>query len=128
MKKTEFLNIDLDLESAEDISPIIAEFSDSVIILNREKENNIYKVSLELSGIEGDPEYLFKQYISLINGLSSQAKKLWFGCTKREFDLGFECGYEPREIQNKLSSNILSSLSNLDASIVITVYPIEQHG
>jgi len=128
MKKTEFLNIDLDLESTEDISSIIAEFSDSVIILNREKENNIYKVSLELSGIEGDPEYLFKQYISLINGLSSQAKKLWYGCSKREFDLGFECGHEPRDIQNKLSSKLLGELSNLDASIVITTYSIEQHG
>ena len=124
MKKIEFLNIDLDLESKDDLFPIIQEFGDSVIVLNREKENNSFKVSLELAGVTGTPDYLFEQYISLINGLSSQAKELWFGCAKREFDLGFESGHKPSDIQNKLSSTIISSLSDLEASIVITVYAI----
>ncbi len=124
MKKIEFLNIDLDLESTDDLSPIISEFSNSVIVLNQEKENNLNKVSFELSGATGNPDYLFKHYISIINNLSSNSKKLWYGCSKREFDLGFESGDTPRDVHNNISSTIINALSKLEASVTITIYSI----
>ena len=64
MASTEFLNIDLDLESRDDLSLIIQEFGDSVIIMNNENDGSVHKVSFELAGLEGNPDYLFNQYFS----------------------------------------------------------------
>lgn len=123
MENVEFLNIDLDLESTEDLSLLLRELGDAVVVMNNESENGVYKASLELAGLHGGAEYLFGCYIDLIDSLSGAAKDLWFKCTKREFDVGFESGSKPiGGIQEKLSAELLNALSRLNISLAITVY------
>jgi hypothetical protein len=122
MEQVEFLNIDLDLESNSDLSPIIQEFGDNLIVMNNKKEKGLHKVSFELAGLNGDPDYLFEKYFKLIDGLSEGGKGLWDGCNKKVFDLGFESGENSGGLQAELPQSIVNKLASLSATIAITVY------
>ena len=122
MEQVEFLNIDLDLESDSDLSPIIQEFGENLIVLNNKKEKGFHKVSFELAGLNGDPDYLFEKYFILIDGLSEVGKGLWQGCSKKMFDLGFESGENSGGLQTELPQSIINKLSSLGATVAITIY------
>jgi len=124
MTSTQFLNIDLDLESEDDLTIIVDEFGDNVIVLSNEKNFGLHKLSFELAGEIGNSEYLLTQYFSLICSLSSKAREIWDRCLKREFDLGFECGHGPIDIQEKISNSLIIELSELNVSITVTVYSV----
>ncbi len=124
MKKSQVLNIDLDLESREGLSEIIDELDSSVVVLLNENENGLYKLTLGLSVKSDTLDDAFYQYFLLVNDLSPQAKKQWFSCTKREFYLGIESGDQYQDIWNKISSKVICLLAGMKISIVIMVYAV----
>ncbi len=124
MEDIAFLNVDLDLESGEDLSLLIDDFGDSVIVMNNIFEGDIYKVSIELAGLQGDSGYLFREYFKLLDNMSAQAKCLWDRCSKKKFDLGFQSGAEPMGITENIPLEVISKLSEYGASVAITVYAV----
>lgn len=129
MSNVEFLNIDLDLESENDLSLLIQELGDSVVIMNNESVDGVHRVSLELAGLVGNPEYILDQYFSVMRKLSIESRSLWDGCRKKEFDLGFESEYGASgSLQETISIKSINSLSSLGASVAITIYALPQEG
>lgn len=88
-----FLNIDLDIESTEDIAPIIEEWGDRVSVHRNDRVDGVYYGSFEtaFSGVEG----IIEEYVSLIEGLSDSSRKIWDNAQKRDFDFGYESGTTP---------------------------------
>ena len=121
MKAIEFLNIDLDIESKEDISPILKEFGNRVVIHRNEKCNKLFCASISTGYTEENE--IIQEYFSLVNELSTNARKIWDNCNKREFDFGFESGGSPNNFQSSLSASSIQSLARIDGSVVITIYP-----
>ena len=74
-----------------------------------------------------EPEKTIAEFCDLIEGLSENAKKLWFGCEKRVADIAFESGKHPNNLSCKLSEELISRLNTLKISIVITIYTIGQY-
>jgi len=122
MQKPQFLNIDLDLESTSDLSPVIEDFGDDVILMHRETVNGISRASLELAGKQGSADYLFAEYLRLVDSLSESGRRAWDACSSRVFDLGFESGTELNAIHEKLGPETVQELARVEGSIVVTVY------
>ena len=123
MSAINFLNIDLDIEAKEDASLIVKEFDGRVSVMREGFENGLYHASFETP--YSDEDTIIEEYASLINGLSSEAKRLWQKCTKRSFDFGYELGEGSIASQVKISEKSISTLSRLGGSVVITIYPPE---
>jgi hypothetical protein len=123
MNEIEFLNIDLDIESKVDISPIVDEFGDRVSVHRNEHYEGQYCVSFE-NGYMKENE-IIEEYVSLVDGLSPRSKKIWDSCSKREFDFGYNSGETPNNFHSKISANSINSLAKVGGSVVITIYPIQ---
>lgn len=123
MKKIEFLNIDLDIESEEDISLIIEEFGDRVTIHRSELYEGKYYASFS-TGFMRENE-IIQEYRSLVEGLTPEAKRVWDSCSKREFDFGYESGETPNNFHSRVSAGSIKSLAKLGGSVAITIYPLK---
>lgn len=117
-----FLNIDLDLESTEDLSLIVSEFGNDVIVMRYETENGLSSASFEIARDMNGADSIFTEYFRLVDCLSDAARHAWDACGKRVFDLGFSGGTEPHAIHELLREETLQELARLGGSIAITVY------
>ncbi|MCK5831207.1 MAG: hypothetical protein KAH20_12995 [Methylococcales bacterium] len=122
MANIEFLNIDLDIVSKNDLAPIIEEFGDQVCVLNNEWSNGNYYASFETGYTEENK--IIETYVALVNDLSPDAGKLWNECILREFNFGYNCGETPHAFRSKVSSKSVKGLSEIGGSIVVTIYSI----
>lgn len=124
MAKAEFLNLDFDLESHADLSLLIEELGDAVVLMRNDRTGGVHSISIELAGVTGSPESLIQKYSEIFGDLSNDAMKLFHGGTVRNFDFGFEGELEGSMLTSQalLSSNSVLALSKLDASMAITVY------
>ena len=124
MNEIAFLNIDLDIESDEDLSPLVSEMSATVSVMRNEWIDSSYCASFE-TGAAGE-NGITKEYVSLIEGLTAEGQRLWQGCSKREFDIGYESGETPNDFHSILSAESIFSLAKLGSSVAITIYPIRK--
>lgn len=128
-QSTQFLNVDLDIESKCDISPITKGFGDNVFVLNdKPHSEGIYNLSVELtdSGDSKNPEEFILSFIKLIESFSDDAKDAWDKAYKKTFDLGYECGFIPSCINNELSTDTLKAVASVGASIAFTLYSVQK--
>ena len=124
MKEITFLNIDLDLESKEDLSTLVSEMSARTSVMRSEWNGTNYCASFETGAQRA--EEIIEEYVSIIDGLTAEGLRLWTGCTKREFDFGYDSGETPDDFHSILSAHSISSLARLRGSIAITIYPIRK--
>ncbi|WP_163834402.1 hypothetical protein [Spartinivicinus ruber] len=118
-----FLNIDLDIESAEDLTPIIQEWEDRVIVFQHEKIGDVYHGSFETSC--NKLEEIIEEYYTLVMGLTRKSKHIWDHAISRKFDFGYESGNKPNYFQSHISAQHVSKLTDIGGSIVITIYPVQ---
>jgi len=125
MARIEFLNVDLDLESKHDLTPLIEDFGENVSIMHHE-QGEINKASFELGSIADTPNQLILEYGNLVENLPKQSRALWDSCSKRVLDLGFECEGQvtgaPISLTEILSIESTKLLSRLNIIIAITIY------
>jgi len=127
MASIEFLNLDLDIESSDDLTSLLDSFGESVVVMSHE-QGGVNKLSLELAGVTGDPNNLVLEYAKLIDALPAAAKSIWDNCSKREMDIGFECEGEtkgaPVGITERLSLESITLLSKLKITLAMTIYSV----
>ncbi len=124
MSAIKFLNIDLDLESTDDLSPVVHEFERSCSIMRNEVVDGIHYVSFETGCTEENQ--ILSEYEKAIDGLSSTAKILFKKCRNINFDFGYESGTEPNSFHSPINQRSVKVISRLGGSIVITIYPISK--
>ena len=125
MNKTHFLNIDLDLESEQEISRLVEELSLNLTQMTYHKCEDMYRASFESS--ESGIEDIIEKYISTIHALTSVASEQWKNCKKREFNVGFQAENTPRGYVQSISSESLSEISSVSGQIGITIYAPESN-
>lgn len=122
MNEIHFLNIDLDIESSIDISPIIEEWGNRVSVHQYEEIDGIYYGSFETacSGVND----IIEEYVSLIEGLSESAREIWNQAEKRDFDFGYESGIAPNNFHSRIELDTINKLAKVGGSVVVTIYPM----
>jgi hypothetical protein len=121
MSKIKFLNIDLDIESQDDISLVVKEFSNRLTVMRNNHDEGIYYASFETGYTEENE--IIKEYVNVIEGLSLEARETWNNCLKREFDFGYESGDRPNDFHSKISAKSIEILAKVGGSVTVTIYP-----
>ena len=121
MSEIHFLNIDLDIESGIDISPIVELWSDRISVHRLECLNDIWYGSFETW--EGEENTIIDIYHDLVCSLTPDLRNIWDQARKRDFDFGYEGGDTPRSFHSRLTTESIAKLTEIKGSVTITIYP-----
>jgi len=116
-----FLNIDLDLESDNNIELLVEELGTGCTIMHSGIVEGVHHASFETGELK--IENIIQEYAKLVDGLSFSAKEMWDSCKKKSFNFGFESGTQPRSFYVGLSEGAVSSIFKLGGRIDFTIYP-----
>lgn len=121
-----FLNLDLELESPVDLSPLAKHLEGLVLVLHCGKTENGYHLCLEplIQGhLNADPGICTEHMLSVIEELPPQYQELWLSCKSRVFDYGYDGGLEDGPLSTQLSPVQLERMVKLGLALRITLYP-----
>ncbi len=125
MSEIQFLNVDLELESKQDISLLVADLKKSAVVLHYDKDEYRQLARIESKGEVTSPDKAVNHLCELIESCSRAALKQWLSCSKRTFDLGFESGTSPKCFNQALQVDTLLRISAIGAGVEITIYPVQ---
>lgn len=119
----QYLNTDLDLVCDVDPATLAAEIeSHGLVAVVTSGEDGLFYVMCEDNN-DTKPEPNIKRLLNAVDALSDDARKLWARCSKREFNVGYDCGDEPWSFNQGLSNDVLRRMADCGASFRITLYP-----
>jgi|HigsolmetaAR201D_1030396.scaffolds.fasta_scaffold05467_4 hypothetical protein len=124
MSKPHYLNVDLVVDSLEELTPLVEGFGENVFVLFNGRVGEHYRVIFEISGGDSTANDDIALFCSLIDALQGEALRCWQNAFSREFDLGFESGLEGEQVRIALQPDVISRIAACGASIAVTVYPI----
>lgn len=121
-----YLNTDLCLVSAENLTPLTDELTARGVRPLGDvpsESSGCWYANLEIGECLDTPENTICVMLDALEAIGADAKQLWAACSKREFNIGYDCGDEPWAFNNELCSATVKRIASLNASIVITIYP-----
>lgn len=125
MSDIQFLNVDLEIESKQDIAQLVSDLSKSAMVLHYDKDETRQLARIEANIDVTSPDSAINHLCELIESCSRNALKQWLSCTRRTFDIGFQSGQNPKCFNQALHADTLLRISAIGAGIEITLYPVE---
>ncbi|TLX47744.1 hypothetical protein C1E24_07065 [Pseudoalteromonas phenolica] len=125
MSEIQFLNVDLELESKQDISVLVDDLKKKAMVLHYDKDDYRHLARIEADADVVSPDKAINHLCELIESCSKSALKQWLSCSKRTFDIGFNSGAAPKCFSQPISADTLLRISAIGAGIEITIYPVE---
>lgn len=125
-----YLNTDVELISAEDLSALTADFEarGAFTLYNGRSDDGRWRATFEISSDVSphEPEQTIAALLDLVESLPGALRAVWSRCEMREFNIGYDCGRRPWAFNQGLSNTILTRLARSGASLQITIYPEER--
>ena len=119
----QYLNTDLDLVCNFDPASLASEFESRDLIAHvTAGEDGIYYVLCEGFN-DTEPEPNIVRLLDAVDALSDKGREIWARCSKREFNIGYDCGDEPWSFNQGISNSVLRRMADCGASFRITLYP-----
>ncbi len=126
MAQTHFMNVDLDVRSSDDCTPLTNALSSCAYNLRDGHPGCLTSPSYEINDEVSDPEQVIARFCDALEHLPTAVRGLWNAATVREFNIGLEGGFHPHASEWRLSNKLLRRISALGASVGITVYAPDQ--
>lgn len=122
MEVTRFFNVDLDVESAEDLHPLGDALRTSTMALQCERlEDGKWRLCLELLRDPADAETAVIGFLDALALLSEDALRIWRNASKRSFNVGIQAGSGPWW-RGTFAAAMLRAVADHEAVLEITVY------
>jgi hypothetical protein len=120
-----YLNTDLDLTSADDLTALAAVFEAQRLphLDVTRRADGLWHARFETGEQHEEPEPNITAMIAVVDSLAESLRAVWTGCTLREFNIGYDCGGMPRAFDQGLSTGLLARIAAAGASLRITLYP-----
>ena len=119
----QYLNTDLNLVCDVDPTLLVAEFETRDFAIDvRTGDDGLFYVMCE-DAHDTEPEPNISRLLDVVDSLIGPARELWNRCSKRQFDVGYECGNEPWGFNQGLSNDLLRRLADCGSTFRITIYP-----
>ena len=119
-----YLNTDFEIESKSDLSKIVQEFGDDVVVLYHGEMRGYQHASFEIEGTTDAADETINTFCALVEALPEGVRQTWDGCCSRIIDVGYESGMSPLNFRSEIRAPTIQRVAAIGASIVITIYPI----
>jgi hypothetical protein len=125
-----YLNTDLDVWSPVNLTDLATGLAANGVnsLHVTELDNETWYATFEADDCFDEPEETIAALLAAIEALPPMMRDVWTSCTRREFNIGYDCGDEPWEFNQLLSSGLLERLVRMGGSIRITLYPDRSDG
>ena len=117
-----FINVDLDVESADELRPLIDAMDPHAYSLERPPGQASFEVN---EPSPNDPEDVILDFIRIVKSLPPAARKVWDAASKRVFDIGLQSGRDPFRQSYSIGIETLRQATDIGAHIAITIYAVE---
>ncbi len=119
-----FLNVDLEVRSLSDLSPLLGGMGSQVIeMFCGETGPGSFHLSVELAGgFEDSAEAAANALCDVIEGLTGSAWEAWASADDRVFDFGFDAIIDSTIGQPLLSPETLQRIGGLNARVALSIY------
>jgi hypothetical protein len=121
----QYLNTDLDLVSERDFADLAAALAKAGVrplsVVRGDDESR--HATFETNETYPDPETNIRAMLSVVERLSSELRSAWDACTRREFNVGYDCGEEPWGFNQGLSTELLGRMAAAGTTFRVTIYP-----
>jgi hypothetical protein len=89
-----YLNTDLDLISSDELTALAAVFeSRGVFPLHvMRRDDGLWYATFETEDQHTEPEPNIAAMVVVVESLEEPHRSTWLGCTRREFNIGYDCG------------------------------------
>ena len=96
--KIEYLNTDLDVTSAEDLTGLAEalKVKELFALHVTQAEDGLWYAKFETENNYGEPEKTITEIITAIEALEEPLRATWYRCSQREFNIGYDCGKTDR--------------------------------
>ena len=122
MEQTSFINVDLNVESAEDLHPLADALAASTVSLHCDRlADGRWRLCLELLDHPPDAEAGVVGFLDALAELSDNALRIWRDASKRSFNVGIEATSSPWW-RATFTPETLRRVADHDAVLEITVY------
>ncbi len=120
---TRYRNTDLVLTSSEDLTALAAVFESRCLFqFVTRGEDSLWYASFATQEDFTEPEPNIAAMVAVAESLGEPHRTVWLGCTRREFNISFDCGTEPWSFIQGMSSALLSRIAAIGASLALTLY------
>jgi hypothetical protein len=125
-----YLNTDLDLTSSGDLTALAGVLESRGIrpLHVTRSEDGLWYATFETTDSHDDPEPNIAAMVVVIESLVEPHRSVWLGCSRREFNIGYDCGAEPWAFNQGLSCELLGRMAAVGASLRWTLYPDREQG
>lgn len=121
-----YLNTDLVLTSPRDLAALSAYLESkrvgSLHGVTRD-DDGLYHDSFETDDQFTEPESNIAAMLAVVESFDAALRSIWDGCSRREFNIGYDCGAEPWAFNQGLSAGLLRRIVAVGASLHWTLYP-----
>jgi len=138
---TEFLNVDVDVYSSADLTPLAIAMEADISVLFVGKVRGRHELHFEISEsshrlkatkspfrsnpCDGNVDRIIQKIVSLIETMPPPARKLWDGAKARKLNIGIQAGQQPHCVEYPIKPETLKRVAKLNANIVTTLYASE---
>ena len=119
----QYLNTDLVIESKSDLSKIVQEFGDEVIVLYHGEMRGYQHASFEIGLANAGADEVINSFCALVENLPQDVREIWDRCS-RVLDVGYESGTSPHNFRSEIRAPTIQRVAAIGASIVITIYSL----
>lgn len=138
---TEFLNVDVDVYSSADLTPLAIAMEADISVLFVDRVRGRHELHFEISesshrlkvtksqfrsnSCDGNVDRVIQKIVSLIETLPPPVRKLWDGAKARQLKVGIRAGQQPHCVEYPIKPDTLKRVARLNANIVTTIYASE---
>jgi len=101
----------------------IDEMANLALNLREIKGVDFYDTYDDKKDLIGSVDIYINEFCNLLENLSEESRRLWNGCHRKEFDIGFQAGNTPKTFHTQIQTETIKRCGELGATILITVYP-----
>ena len=120
-----YLNTDLDLVSADDLTALAAGLAAlGVHALHADmREDGLWYATFETDDSCEEPEHSIVLILAAVEAFDESQRGAWRACAVREFNVGYESGEGPWGFNQLVSADTLRRMADAGAGLRITLYP-----
>ena len=123
-KDCKFLNVDLELRSPADLTPLVEALKPACLVLAHiPGDTNIANLEVDVDFESATPDDYIMGFCDLIEHLPERARVIW-NSSERIFDVGLESGNSSERLKFGIQPGTIDRVARLGASIAVTLYPV----
>ena len=121
----QYLNTDLDLVCDTDPALLASELESRGLWVHVTPGDDGQWYLLCEDSNDTEPESNINKFLDAVDSLSEEGRAIWERCSKREFNVGYDCGDEPWSFNQGLSNETLRRMAACGSTFRLTLYPFQ---